>query len=63
MSFSIVPVENSGSVLARSDPENLFAVMKRSLIGDSAERECALQGVVAVLPARQARGADVSDRF
>jgi hypothetical protein len=63
MIVPVVPVENSGSVLARSDSENLFAVMKRSLNGDAAERECALYGVVAVLPGRQARGADVSDRF
>ena len=53
----IVPVENSGNVLARSDSENLFAVMKRSLSGDSAERECALQGVMAChSTARSRRG-------
>ena len=42
-----VPAKNSANVPARSGSENLFAVIERSLIGDSAEPECALQGGVA----------------
>jgi hypothetical protein len=42
-----VPAKNSANVPARSGSEDLFAVAKRSLIGDFTERERALQGVVA----------------